>query len=141
MLNLTCNLSKMKTISYLITKKIVNNDVIFLHGDLGSGKTTFTNFFINNIAKKKTQVNSPSFNILKIYEFEKIVIKHFDFYRLQSFSEIQNINFSYKCSKKIISIIEWGEIYKINYKKYHEIYINFCANKDLRNINISNNLL
>lgn len=60
---------------------------ILLEGDLGSGKTTFTqkfceSYFLND-------VSSPTFSLHQIYENNKIKINHFDLYRLKSEEDIE----------------------------------------------------
>lgn len=85
------------------------NDVICLQGDLGAGKTTFSQFFINYFSKEKLQVQSPTFNIVFPYEFGKFKINHFDLYRLKSQDELEEIGF-YDSLDYDISIIEWPEI-------------------------------
>ena len=67
-----------------VTNKIVNliykGDNLFLYGDIGVGKTTFTKFLINNLQIKnklsKSEVLSPTFNILNEYRVKNINIKH-----------------------------------------------------------------
>ncbi len=90
-----------------LAKKIVPfcfpGSIIGLKGDLGSGKTTFTKFLAHHLGVKGT-VNSPTFNILKIYSGE-IEIYHMDVYRLE------NIGYDYELDDFIYgngcSIIEW----------------------------------
>ncbi|MDC1060472.1 tRNA (adenosine(37)-N6)-threonylcarbamoyltransferase complex ATPase subunit type 1 TsaE, partial [Alphaproteobacteria bacterium] len=58
-------------------------DIIFLSGDLGSGKTTFSRYLINSIYKNQNKeppnpIKSPSFPILLTYEFNNFEIYHYD---------------------------------------------------------------
>jgi tRNA threonylcarbamoyladenosine biosynthesis protein TsaE len=84
-------------------------EVIVLNGTLGAGKTFFIKkagsfFNINNI-------NSPTFSIVNVYE-GKIRINHFDFYRINSASELLNIGFDdYLNEEESIKFIEWGNLY------------------------------
>ena len=82
----------LKTIN--ISKK--ENLVICLNGDLGSGKTTFARYFIQSYFKtqKITDIPSPTFTLLQVYEFQKKRINHYDFYRLKSQEELIELNFS-----------------------------------------------
>ena len=99
-----------------ISKKILLNlsktDCIFLFGELGSGKTTFTRSLINQIQEKnkvaKTQVPSPTFNLLYEYEIKSLRVMHYDLYRLKTKKEIEQLGI-FEDSKNIISIIEWPE--------------------------------
>ena len=65
------SLDHLNQISKIILKKLENGDSIFLIGDIGVGKTTFSRYLINNLQNKKglkeTEVLSPTFNLL--YEY------------------------------------------------------------------------
>ena len=98
-----------KNISKLLPKK---NCIILLKGDLGSGKTFFTNALINIFLEKynmnKIQITSPTFNLVKDYQIKDLKIFHFDLYRLKNVSEIYELNIEEAFQN--ISIIEWPEI-------------------------------
>ena len=108
------SLDQLNTLAKKISKFISNGDVILLNGELGTGKTTFAGFLINDIQiknkKKLTNITSPTFNILHEYKFEKFIIHHYDFYRLKSKRDL--INLGVYEDKKIIKIIEWPNLYK-----------------------------
>ena len=74
------NLSQIDIISKKILLNLSNTDCIFLFGELGSGKTTFTRSLINGLQKKnkvnKTEVLSPTFNLLYEYEIKSFKIKN-----------------------------------------------------------------
>ena len=78
------SLDQLNTLAKKISKFISNGDVILLNGVLGTGKTTFAGFLINEIQiknkKKLTNITSPTFNILHEYKFEKFIIHHYDFF-------------------------------------------------------------
>jgi tRNA threonylcarbamoyladenosine biosynthesis protein TsaE len=95
--------------------QIKNNKAVTVgfFGDLGSGKTTFTQF-VGKLLGVKEVMTSPTFVIEKIYNldgqfgFEKLI--HIDAYRLESGRELLSLNFeeTLKDSKNII-LIEWPE--------------------------------
>tara|TARA_B100000989_G_scaffold581_1_gene369 strand:- start:370 stop:825 length:456 start_codon:yes stop_codon:yes gene_type:complete len=94
-------------------KKIKTQDVIFLYGEMGVGKTTFVKYLINGFQKENkeiiTEVTSPTFNILNEYQIKKIKINHYDLYRLNSADELKNLNlFDDKLNS--ITLIEWPQI-------------------------------
>jgi len=90
---------------------------ILLRGELGSGKTAFTQGLAGFFKIKK--VNSPTFTILKKYEsLEKIVLIHIDCYRLKNYKELREIGFEKFINKKnIIVVVEWPEIISLKVKR------------------------
>lgn len=95
-----------------IASKIKKGDIITLSGDLGSGKTFFTNAFINYILKQNNMpsinVISPTFNIVKTYEAKNFTIYHFDLYRLKRQDELYELDLD--TAFQNLSLIEWPEI-------------------------------
>ncbi|WP_457623401.1 tRNA (adenosine(37)-N6)-threonylcarbamoyltransferase complex ATPase subunit type 1 TsaE [Persephonella sp.] len=80
------NLEQLKDFANKISKCLQGNEIILLKGDLGSGKTTFTRFLVENIDKEAAEyVNSPTFNILNEYDTERFKIYHLDLYRVKNF--------------------------------------------------------
>jgi len=79
-----------------------------LKGKIGTGKTTFTSYLINEIAKKKTKVLSPTFPIVNTYKFEDKEIWHYDLYRLSNKKEFYSLDFEIALENFVI--IEWPEI-------------------------------
>ena len=81
------SLDHLQLVSKYIAEKVGKNDFIFLIGEIGVGKTTFTRFFINYLQKREgvqqTQVLSPTFNLLYEYDINKIKIMHYDLYRIK----------------------------------------------------------
>jgi tRNA threonylcarbamoyladenosine biosynthesis protein TsaE len=86
-------------------------DVISLEGTLGAGKTFFAKNFINSLQEKKSEILSPTFNLVYSYDTKKGEIFHFDLYRLKSAEELENIGF-FDAIKTGICLIEWSEIAK-----------------------------
>ena len=124
-----------------ISKKILLNlsktDSIFLFGELGSGKTTFTRSLINQIQEKnkvaKTQVPSPTFNLLYEYEIKSLRVMHYDLYRLKTNKEIEQLGI-FEDSKNIISVIEWPEKMKKEIKNRLEITFYHETDEESRKI-------
>lgn len=84
-------------------------DVIALSGTLGAGKSFFARNFINALQEKPTEVLSPTFNLVYVYDTKKGEVFHFDLYRLKSADELENIGF-FDAVKNGICLIEWPEI-------------------------------
>ena len=110
-------------------KKIRPQDIIFLYGEIGVGKTTFVRYLINGLQNQKTEVTSPTFNILNEYQIKKIKINHYDFYRLKSVEEIKDFNL-FEDNSNSITLIEWPQIITEKPKKLIEL--NFEYAKDFQ---------
>ena len=133
-------LKELKIFVKKISIRVKIGTVIYLRGDLGTGKTTLTKCFIENLfqknKKKKPIVTSPTFNIVQYYLVKKkLIIAHYDLYRLKKSSDINNIGL-YDLEDKMINIIEWPELIKKKHKNRIEIILNYTKNKDERNVSI-----
>jgi tRNA threonylcarbamoyladenosine biosynthesis protein TsaE len=130
------------------TKELANNfsnylkggEVIFLYGEMGVGKTTFVKYLINQLLIKKnlqtTEVTSPTFNLLNEYEVDKLIIKHYDLFRLKNESEIKNLDL-FDQNKHTITLIEWPElIEKENVKKTIDLVFNYENELNNRSVKI-----
>lgn len=86
--------------------------VVALHGDLGSGKTTFTKLFSEKLGVEEN-VHSPTFVIMKVYGidyagFKKLI--HIDAYRLEKESELLHLGWEELISEpENLILIEWPE--------------------------------
>ena len=81
--------------------------VIFLEGELGAGKTTFTKGILKGF-KYKELVKSPTYNIVEIHETDKYRVFHFDLYRISEPIELEEIGIEeYLKELKSVSIFEW----------------------------------
>ena len=116
-----------------ISEIILPGDYLFLFGEIGVGKTTFARQLINvfelknNI--KKSEVPSPTFNILFEYELKDFIIKHYDLYRIKNEEEIKNLEL-FEIEEKNITLIEWPEL--IKNKPRNRIDLFFKYTKDMK---------
>ena len=111
-------------------------DVIVLSGDLGSGKTKFTEGFLTYYGLEN-EISSPTFTIVNEYKKDSINIYHFDVYRLEDSSEFYAIGGD-EYFENGICIIEWGELIEDALPKDY-IKIDFSRdsnNVDERTLNI-----
>ena len=83
-------------------------DIVFLRGELGAGKTTFTKGLAHALRVKEAEVNSPTFILMNYYD-GKLPIYHFDFYRLNKESEISTVDMEDYFYGQGVSVIEWPE--------------------------------
>lgn len=123
-------------------KKLKGGEVLALYGDLGAGKTKFLQGLAKGLGVKN-KVNSPTFNILKIYKIKRgSKIKafcHIDAYRLSSEKDLIALGVEeYFQDKNTVTAIEWAErIKKILPRKTITIKMEHIVNNDKsRNINI-----
>tara|TARA_Y100000590_G_scaffold235819_1_gene265587 strand:+ start:2733 stop:3188 length:456 start_codon:yes stop_codon:yes gene_type:complete len=107
------SLEDTKSLSKKISKATNAGDIIFLYGDIGVGKTTFVRFFINSLENKnkikKSDVLSPTFNIVYDYQVGDVKILHYDLYRLKNYEDIFQLGV-FETSNDHIKIIEWPEL-------------------------------
>lgn len=101
------------TLGLKLAKKLKGGDVLALSGDLGAGKTKFLQGLAEGLGVK-ARVNSPTFNILKLYKIsQNIKIKqfcHIDAYRLSLGKDLISLGVEeYFQDKKTITAIEWAE--------------------------------
>lgn len=96
--------------AYNLASKLTNGDIIVLTGELGAGKTKFTEGFLSYFGLED-EISSPTFNIVNEYKKNNINIYHFDVYRLENSDEFYAIG-GEEYFNTGICIIEWGEIIK-----------------------------
>ena len=105
--------------------RLGKDDVIVLSGDLGSGKTKFTEGILTYFGLEK-EISSPTFTIVNEYKTNDITVYHFDVYRLEDSSEFYEIGGDEYFGNGIC-IIEWGELIKDALPKK---YIHIIFEKD-----------
>ena len=123
-----------------MSKKIKLGFSIYLTGDLGSGKTTFSRFLIQNLfkskGKRKPEVTSPTYNIVQYYNVSnKFIIAHYDLYRMKNSIDIDQVGL-YELEEKVCSIIEWPKLIKQKNKNRIEINFMYTKFKNKRNVKI-----
>ena len=112
--------SETKKIAYDFAKELRVGDVVVLTGELGSGKTKFTEGILEYF-DLQDEISSPTFTIVNEYKKNNINIYHFDVYRLSDEDEFYAIG-GEEYFNKGICLIEWGEIIKnVLPKKYFQI--------------------
>jgi len=87
------------------------SDVYCLNGDLGVGKTVFTQGFASGLGIMEP-VNSPTFTIVNQYEDGRLPFYHFDVYRIGDVSEMDEIGYEDCFYGEGVSLIEWSNLIK-----------------------------
>ncbi len=81
--------------------------VVSLEGPLGAGKTQLTKGIVHALGGEM-EVSSPSFAILHEYAGERMVVNHFDFYRMEEVGELTTVGYD-DCLAEGVTIVEWGD--------------------------------
>ena len=93
----------------LLGSKALPGQTYTLIGDLGVGKTVFTQGFAEGLGIRD-YVNSPTFTILQVYEDGRLPLYHFDVYRISDPEEMAEVGFEEYIYSDGVSIIEWADL-------------------------------
>jgi tRNA threonylcarbamoyladenosine biosynthesis protein TsaE len=134
------SLDHLNTISKKISIHLSKKDCIFLIGEIGVGKTTFTRHLINHLQKEKdlkpTEVLSPTFNLLHEYDIKNLKIMHYDLYRIKETKELDYLGI-FSDETDTIKIIEWPDLIKTPLEDKLEIYLDYGRGENEREMKIA----
>ena len=115
-------------------------DVVFFHGEIGVGKTTFIRHLVNcfqtNNHLNQTEVTSPTFNLVNEYDVGIFIIQHYDLYRLTSSVEIKNIGLL-ENYKEMLTLIEWPEKIEKKIEKKIDLFFKYGGDLNKRFLTIN----
>lgn len=96
-----------------VVQKIMplEHHVLLLKGNLGAGKTTFTQYLLRELGCTE-DVNSPTYSLVNEYLIPNGKVFHFDLYRLKDISEVYDMGMDEYLDSGQLCIIEWPEIYE-----------------------------
>ena len=121
------------------SKILKKGDIVFFHGEIGVGKTTFIRHLVNclqaNNHLNQTEVTSPTFNLVNEYDVGVFIIQHYDLYRLTNSYETKNIGLL-ENQKEILTLIEWPEKIKNKIKNKIDLYFEYGEDMNKRFLSI-----
>lgn len=91
-----------------LAKELKSGDVVCLEGDLGAGKTTFTQGLAAALGVPG-RVTSPTFCIVQEHKSENVLLVHMDLYRLHGEEDVEAIGWEDYLARGAIFVIEWPE--------------------------------
>ena len=83
-------------------------DVVCLEGDLGAGKTTFTQGLAAALGAKRA-VTSPTFCLVVEHPTERFLLVHMDLYRLQDADDVLTIGWEDYLARGAVLFVEWPD--------------------------------
>lgn len=114
-------------------KNHLERPILLLKGNLGAGKTTFTQQLVAALGSPD-EVNSPTYSIVNEYASPQGTIFHFDLYRLKTIEEAYDFGIEDYLDNAFLCIIEWPEIYEneLLSSEFHNMQI--INNEEIRTI-------
>lgn len=116
-----------KEIGRKLGQLLSSGDVLCLNGDLGTGKTAFTNGLANGMGIGE-YITSPTFTIVNEYK-GRLPLYHFDAYRIADSEEMFEIGFDEYLNGTGVVVIEWADLIK---PILPEKYIRVDIQKDIK---------
>ena len=110
MIRLTAhNTDDTRGIAQAIAKLVRASDMIILIGEMGSGKTTFSQHFAHALGVTEP-VTSPTFNLLHNYSGSRLKLHHADLYRLERTGELDDLGLTDLQEAGGVMLVEWGDV-------------------------------
>ena len=117
--------------------RITHGSVVALFGDLGTGKTRFIKGICRGLGVQE-HVASPTFTLLNEYSGKKLNIFHFDFYRIKTIAELDEIGFDEYLFGEGVCLIEWADrVEKILPSNRFDVHLNLGEDENTREITVS----
>ena len=123
------------------SKILKKGDVVFFHGEIGVGKTTFIRYLVNHLQANNhlnpTEVTSPTFNLVTEYDVGIFLIQHYDLFRLKSSDEIKNIGLL-ENQREVLTLVEWPEIINNKIDNKIDLFFEYAEDMTKRFLSIKN---
>jgi tRNA threonylcarbamoyladenosine biosynthesis protein TsaE len=91
-----------------LATRLAHDELVFLSGALGMGKTTLARGILRGLGHKGA-VKSPTYTLIEPYDVHGIRIYHFDFYRIESPEELEYLGLDELLGEHAIKLVEWPE--------------------------------
>jgi tRNA threonylcarbamoyladenosine biosynthesis protein TsaE len=91
-----------------LAARLPQGALVFLHGDLGAGKTTLVRGILRGLGHTGS-VKSPTYTLLEPYELPTCLVYHFDFYRIVDRQELDFIGLDELVESPALKLVEWPE--------------------------------
>lgn len=105
---LTADAEAQEALGTALSRALNGAGVVWLEGDLGAGKTTFTRGVLRGYGHAGA-VKSPTYTLIEPYELADATVYHFDLYRLTDPEELELLGIRDYCRSDTLAIIEWPE--------------------------------
>ena len=105
------NSEETEKLGFAIGQAAGEGDVICLSGDLGAGKTALAKGIALAKGVPESEITSPTFAIMNIYQGKDTDLRHFDLYRLNRVEELDDIGFDEYVGGCGITMIEWADLF------------------------------
>lgn len=103
------SLEETKEIAANFAKSLNKSTVVLFDAEMGAGKTSFTQGFGKGLGVKRI-INSPTFNLVKIYQGERFTLNHLDCYRLENIKTDNGLSLiDFITDPNAITLIEWPQ--------------------------------
>jgi tRNA threonylcarbamoyladenosine biosynthesis protein TsaE len=111
-------------------------DILLLAGELGAGKTCFTQGFGRALGVTE-QITSPTFTLMHPYEGATLRLLHADVYRLDHLQEIVDLGITELVDEDSVAVIEWGDMAEpVLPKDFLEVRITYGEVDDVRELEL-----
>jgi tRNA threonylcarbamoyladenosine biosynthesis protein TsaE len=102
------NINETEKLAKKIADKLTAGEVVFLIGELGAGKTTFTRFLLQALGYSGI-VKSPTYSIVESYSVNNKTLHHFDLYRIDNALDLDAMGLRDFFNSQDICIVEWPD--------------------------------
>lgn len=132
--------------SYVFGKLVANiislKFIVFLNGNLGSGKTVISSGIIHGLLDNyNIFIKSPTFSIVEVYKKIELSIYHFDLYRLNTVDDLYSIGFKDYLRNNYIFILEWPEKFTYFLPNPHLVINIYILNIQVRYLILKSNYI